>query len=77
MESATAKAMAATIAKYIDEPEAVVAQGLPYADAQARLDTVDVIHQVEWYRSQGLVKVQTEPRSLIDQRYVLALGPEN
>jgi NitT/TauT family transport system substrate-binding protein len=63
----------AIIAKYIDAPAAGVRQGLPYIDANARLDTEDVIHQVDWYKSQGLVKAEVEARSIIDGRYVTPL----
>jgi len=68
-----ADAIAAMIGKYIDEPASVVSQGLPYVDAQARLDTKDVLHQIEWYKSQGLVKPEVTGQSVIDMRYAKSL----
>jgi NitT/TauT family transport system substrate-binding protein len=67
-------AVVAIIAKYIEAPATGVRQGLPYIDAEARLDTDDVIHQVDWYKSQGLVKAEVDARSVIDGRYVTPLS---
>jgi NitT/TauT family transport system substrate-binding protein len=64
----------AIIAKYIEAPEPVVAQGLPFTDAEARLDTKDVVHQVEWYKSQGLLKDNVDANAVIDPRYVIPLS---
>ena len=63
----------AVIAKYIDLPASTVRQGLPYVDAEARLDAKDILHQVTWYQSQGLVKSDFEAKSVIDSRYATAL----
>jgi NitT/TauT family transport system substrate-binding protein len=68
-----ADAIAAIIAKYIDEPASVVSQGLPYVDAQARVDTKDVLHQIEWYKSQGLIKPEVTGDTVIDKRYATPL----
>jgi len=68
-------ATVAIIAKYIDAPPATLVQALPFTDAEARLDTKDVIHQVGWYKSQGLVKDNVDASGVIDQRYVVALSP--
>jgi NitT/TauT family transport system substrate-binding protein len=67
-------ATVAIIAKYIDAPEPVVAQGLPFTDAEARLDLKDIIHQVDWYKSQGLLKDNVDANSVIDRRYAVALS---
>jgi NitT/TauT family transport system substrate-binding protein len=72
-KGAAAEAMAAIIAKYIDVPAAVVSRGLPYVDAEARLDTKDILHQIEWYKSQGLVKPEVVGRSVVDTRYATPL----
>lgn len=68
-----ADAVAAIVAKYIDEPASVVSQGLPFVDVEARLDTKDIFHQIEWYKSQGLVKPDVAGRSIIDTRYATSL----
>jgi NitT/TauT family transport system substrate-binding protein len=67
-------ATVAIIAKYIEAPESVVAQGLPFTDAEARLDAKDIDHQVEWYKSQALLKDNVDVGAVIDRRYVIALS---
>jgi len=67
------KSLVAIIAKYVDEPEQVVAQGLPYVDAEARLDRKDILHQAAWYQSQGLVKTDIDAHTILDRRYIVPL----
>jgi NitT/TauT family transport system substrate-binding protein len=67
------KATVAIIAKYIEQPAATVAKGLPYVDAEARLDVKDILHQVSWYKTRGLVKEQVDGDKIIDKRYVKPL----
>jgi NitT/TauT family transport system substrate-binding protein len=47
--------------------------GISYIDRDARLDVKDVLHQIAWYRSQGLLKGDFDPNSIIDMRYVKPL----
>ncbi len=47
-----------------------MAEGLPYVDAQARLDVKDILHQVSWYKTRGLVKANIKGEPIIDRRYV-------
>lgn len=67
------KAIVDIVAKYIDQPPSVVEEGLPYVDPEVRLDTKDILHQVAWYKSQGLVKKSVDGKSIIDRRYVVPL----
>lgn len=69
----TAPDILAILAKYLDQSPAQVAMGIAYIDAQARLDVKDVLHQIAWYRSQGLVKGDFDPATIIDTRYVVPL----
>jgi len=69
----TAPEMLAIIARYLDQPVELVKLGLPYVDADERLDVKDVQHQIEWYRSQGLMKVDVTAGDLIDKRYAVAM----
>jgi NitT/TauT family transport system substrate-binding protein len=61
----------AIISKYIGEPSALI--NVPYVDADARLDVNDVLHQIDWFKSQGLVKGEFKGGDLIDKRYVIPL----
>ena len=67
--------MLAIIAKYLDQPEAIVKLGLPYIDADTRIDAADVQHQIDWYRAQGLMKTEVKAEALLDPRYVIPLPP--
>jgi len=64
----------AIIAKYVAQPPEQVAAGLAYADPEGRLDVQDIYRQIEWYKSQGAVRGQFQPQSIIDSRYVVPLA---
>jgi NitT/TauT family transport system substrate-binding protein len=72
-DGATAPAIIAILAKYLNQPPALIASGVQYIDAEARLDVADVIRQIAWYRAQGLLKAAVDPAVFIDKRYVRAL----
>jgi NitT/TauT family transport system substrate-binding protein len=62
------------IAKYTGLTTEQVGQGIVYVDPDARLDVKDVLHQIAWYRSQGLVKGDVDGDQMIDKRYVVPLA---
>jgi hypothetical protein len=37
------------------------------------LDVKDVLHQIDWFKSQSMVKAGVDARSIIDTRYVVPL----
>jgi NitT/TauT family transport system substrate-binding protein len=61
----------ALIAKYTGEPVEQILPAIPYIDADARLDEKDVLHQIAWYKSQGMVKGEADGAAIMDPRYVL------
>ena len=63
----------AIIAKYAAQPVEEVDIGIPYVDPEARLDVADVLHQIAWYKANGMVKGPVNGEALIDKRYVVAL----
>lgn len=65
--------VAASIAKYTEEPIEVALKGDAYVDADARLDVKDVLHQIEWYKAQGMLKGEIDGATLIDKSYVKPL----
>jgi NitT/TauT family transport system substrate-binding protein len=69
----TAPDMLKILAKYTKQPEIQLKSGIPYLDADARLDVKDVLRQVAWYRSQGLVKGPVEGEAIIDTRFAQPL----
>lgn len=69
----TAPAMYQLLAKYTDVPVETMKIGLVHLDAQGRLNVADVMHQIEWYKSQGMVKPDVDGAKIVDKRYVTAL----
>lgn len=69
----TAPEMLAIIAKYTQQPTAQIEHGLAYVDAGARLDVTDVLRQIAWYKSQGMIKGEVDGDKIIDKRYVVPL----
>jgi NitT/TauT family transport system substrate-binding protein len=65
--------MVTIISKYLGQPEAMVRDGLPYIDRDARVDVSDVQSQIDWYRAQGLLKGDFGAAAVIDSRYVVPL----
>jgi NitT/TauT family transport system substrate-binding protein len=72
-DSATAPAVIAVLANSLNQPPALVASGIQYVDADARLDVEDVVRQIAWYRAQGILKAEIDPAVFIDKRYVRPL----
>jgi NitT/TauT family transport system substrate-binding protein len=68
-----AGAVLATMAKYVGQSADAIAPTVGYFDAQARLDEEDFLNQVRWYRTQGLVKPDTDGEKMIDKRYAQRL----
>jgi NitT/TauT family transport system substrate-binding protein len=69
----TAPEALAIIAKYTGLDTAVIKVGLPYVDRDERLDVKDILHQIAWYKSQGLLKGDIDGEPIIDRRYVIPL----
>jgi NitT/TauT family transport system substrate-binding protein len=73
VDGPSADAVAAVISKYTGLTAPQVKSGVVYVDAEARLDVKDVAHQIDWYRSQGLLKSAVPMDSFIDRRFVVPL----
>ena len=69
----TASDTVATLAKYTGQSIADVALSIPYVDPDGRLDVKDVLRQIDWYKSQGVVKGEVDGKTIIDNRYVVPL----
>ena len=61
----TAPEMLAIVAKGTGQAPDDTARGLPYIDAEGRLDIADVIRQYEWYKAQGMIKGAAAPASIM------------
>jgi NitT/TauT family transport system substrate-binding protein len=71
----TGPAILDILAKYTGQSAENVKFSVTYSDADARLDIKDVLHQIEWYRAQGLIKGEVDGAKIIDARYVRNLSP--
>ena len=69
----TAPEVLGIISKYTGQPVNQIATALPYIDPEARLDVKDVLRQIDWYKSQGMIKGEFDGKSVIDMRYVVPL----
>jgi len=72
-DGAQAEPVASIIARYTGLPPEQVKQGIVYVDREARIDVKDVLHQAEWYLSQGFIKSPVDPDKLIDRRFAKPL----
>lgn len=69
-----ADAMLAIIGKYTGQPPAAVRLGLAYIDPSLRVDVRDVMRQIAWFKSQGMVKPDVTGEEILDRRYVVPLA---
>lgn len=64
----------ALITKYVftGDPAArsKILAGVGYYDEGGALDVADVVAQVNWFKAQGLVKGDADPKSLLDTRFM-------
>ncbi|HUB95493.1 MAG TPA: ABC transporter substrate-binding protein [Stellaceae bacterium] len=63
----------AIIAKYTGQAPETVKLGIAYSDPSLRVDVADVLRQIAWYKSQGMVKPDVDGNTIIDSRYVVPL----
>jgi NitT/TauT family transport system substrate-binding protein len=74
--NANAPEVISIIAKTISQSEDQVKQGIAYADPDEGIRVGDIVHQVKWYQSQGMVKGEFNSDTVIDRRYAV-LKPDN
>ncbi len=65
----TADATLALIAKNLNQPAALLKDGISYDDPDARLDVQDVLRQIAWFKEQNMLPQDADGRKMIDMRY--------
>ena len=60
----------AVLAKALDQPAERVATGLPFIDAQARLDVGDIHDQVAFWLAEKQVKGEVDAKAIVDLSFV-------
>jgi NitT/TauT family transport system substrate-binding protein len=73
----SAPAVLDIISKYIGQTPDQVRRAVPYIDRQARVDVGDVLHQIAWFKSQGMLKDNVDGDTIIDKRYVVPMPPRD
>ncbi|HLI22935.1 MAG TPA: ABC transporter substrate-binding protein [Stellaceae bacterium] len=71
----TSDAVLALLAKHLQQKPEQVKQGLLYMDPQGRLDSADILRQIAWYKSHGMLKGEVDGKAIIDSRYVVPMPP--
>ena len=69
----TAPEILAIMSKYIGQSPEQLKRALPYFDRENRMDFKDVLHQIAWYKSQGMLKDSVNGNDIIDKRYAVPL----
>ena len=67
------EAVMAIVAKTIGQKAEDVMQAIAYADPEERLDVKDILHQIDWFRAQGMIRGDFDADAIIDKRYVIPL----
>jgi NitT/TauT family transport system substrate-binding protein len=73
LDGSAAPALLAILARHTGQPVENVKLSITYSDEDARLDVADVLHQIAWYKAQGMIKGDVDGSALIDRRYVVPL----
>ncbi|HEY1506947.1 MAG TPA: hypothetical protein VGF92_21780, partial [Stellaceae bacterium] len=63
----------AITAKAIGQTPDEVKPAIAYADPDERLDVKDILHQIDWFKEQGMIKGEVDADTVIDKRYVIPL----
>ena len=69
----TAPDVLAILQNFTGVPAAKADAAMPYVDAQGRLNTAEIQHQIAWYEAQNFLKPGIKAESLIDQRYAIGM----
>jgi NitT/TauT family transport system substrate-binding protein len=72
-DSADAPAILDILAKHLDQTPAALKPALGYVNAEGKLDVKDILRQIAWYKSQGMIKPEVNAEATIDKRYVVPL----
>jgi len=69
----TAPAILAIMSKALNQPVAQLEQAISFDDPDAKLDVQDVMHQIDWFKSQNMLPANADGEKMIDKRYAVPL----
>ncbi len=70
----TAPAILAIMSKHLNQSAEQLDQAISYDDPDAKLDVKDVMHQLVWFKAQGMLPADADGEKMIDRRYVVPLN---
>ncbi len=73
-DSGDAPAILDILAKHLDQTPQALKPALGYVNAEGKLDVKDILRQIAWYKSQGMIKPEVNAEATIDKRYVDTAG---
>ncbi|HXP76924.1 MAG TPA: hypothetical protein VN823_22510 [Stellaceae bacterium] len=68
--------MIALLSKAAQRMPDQVEDTLAYVDPDGRVVTKGILRQIDWYKSQGMVKQEVDGMAIIDRRYVIEFPPD-
>jgi NitT/TauT family transport system substrate-binding protein len=69
-----APAVLAIMSKALNQSAEQLDQAISYDDPDAKLDVKDVLHQIDWFKSQQMLPADADGEKMIDKRYVVPLN---
>jgi NitT/TauT family transport system substrate-binding protein len=69
-----APAVLAIMAKALNQSTDQLDQAISYDDPDAKLDIKDVLHQIDWFKSQQMLPTDADGNAMIDKRYTVPLN---
>jgi NitT/TauT family transport system substrate-binding protein len=61
------------LAKYTGQPPDQIKLSVAYVDGEARVDVKDILHQVQWFKEQKMLKDDIDGGKVMDMKYVVPL----
>jgi NitT/TauT family transport system substrate-binding protein len=72
-DSATAPEILAILAKFTGQSPEQIRLSVAYVDGEARLDVKDIHHQIDWFKTQKMLKDDLNFDGALEKRYIVPL----
>ena len=59
--------------QFVGQPPAVARLAAGFVDPDLRVDIKDVVHQIEWFKAQGIVKPDVDPEKILDRKFIIPI----
>ena len=69
----TAPAILAILEKHLNQSAEQLGEGISYDDPDAKLDVKDVMHQITWFKEQGMLPADADGEKMLDKHFVVPL----